>query len=291
MRRIAIANQKGGVGKTTTAANLGACLALLDRRVLLIDMDPQANMSVHLGINVERGDASTYTLLRGETTLEETVRDTAIQGLRIIASNIDLAGLEVELSTQGTGRERCLARALQGLREPYDYALVDCPPSLGLLTLNAMCAVEEIFIPLQTEFFALQGLGRLMNTVQLIRSSLNPQVQVTGIIAVMFDTRTALALEVIRDIKEHFEDRVLETVVRKNVTLAEAPSFGLPITHYDVTSYGTEDYRSLALEVLAMAGERTDIPIRDNSIPPLPTEARMCLEENRIGAGACNIAA
>ncbi len=291
MRRIAIANQKGGVGKTTTAANLGACLALLNRRVLLIDVDPQANASVHLGIGVARGEASTYTLLRGESTLEETIRDTMLQALRIIPSNIDLAGLEVELSAEGAGRERCLAKALQELGEPLDFVLVDCPPSLGLLTLNALCAVEEVFIPLQTEFFALQGLGRLINTVQLVRASLNPRLELTGIIAVMFDVRTALGLEVIQDIKEHFGDRVFETVVRKNIQLAEAPSFGLPITHYDITCFGTEDYRSLALEVLAKAGERTDIPIRDNSIPPLPAEALAGAEQERAEVGAYNVAA
>ncbi len=272
MRRIAIANQKGGVGKTTTAANLGTCIARLGKRVLLVDMDPQANLSIHMGIAVGRDEPSTYTLMRGENTLEETLRDTMVEGLRIIPSNIDLAGLEVELSTQSEGREKCLARALEGLDEQFDYLFVDCPPSLGLLTLNGMCAVDEIFIPLQTEFFALQGLGRLVETVRRVRSSLNPKVEVTGIIAAMFDVRTSLAREVVQDIKEHFGDRLFETVVRKNVRLAEAPGFGAPVILYDPDCYGSQDYRSLALEVLAMDSKWPEVPIRDHHPACLPAE-------------------
>ena len=270
MRRIAIANQKGGVGKTTTAANLGACLAEVGTRVLLVDMDPQANLSIHVGAAVEREEPSAYTLLRDESTFDETLRDAAVAEMKIIPANIDLAGLEVELSNQGPGRERRLADALEPAGEDFDYLLVDCPPSLGLLTLNGMCAVEEVFIPLQTEFFALQGLGRLMETVRLVRHSLNPRLEITGIIASMFDARTSLAMEVIGEIKEHFGDRVFDTVVRKNVRLAEAPGFGVPIPLYDTGCYGTEDYRSLAREVLAMAGERVGAPVSDDCTPPLP---------------------
>jgi chromosome partitioning protein len=273
MRRIAIANQKGGVGKTTTAANLGACVALLGKRVLLVDMDPQANLSIHLEAAVARGAPSTYTLLREDSDLEQTVRPTQVEGLHIIPSNIDLAGLEVELSA-AAGREARLSRALDGVDERFEYLLVDCPPSLGLLTLNSMCAAREVFIPLQTEFFALQGLGRLMRTVQLVRARLNPELEVTGIIAAMFDVRTSLALEVVREIREHFGELVFQSVVRKNVRLAEAPGFGRPIVTYDPDSYGSEDYRSLALEVLAMAGEDVDIALTDECTPPLPAAAR-----------------
>ena len=270
MRRIAISNQKGGVGKTTTTVNLGACIAELGKRVLLVDMDPQANLTLHLGLEISRDDPSAYTLLRGEHPLEDAVRDTAVNGLWVVPSNIDLAGLEVELSTWQTGRERCLVNALAGLDGQYDYVLVDCPPSLGLLTLNSMCAVREIFIPLQTEFFALQGLGRLMSTVQLVRSVLNPEVEITGIIASMFDVRTSLAVEVLQDIKEHFGDKVFDTVVRKNVRLAEAPSFGIPIILYDVACYGAEDYRSLARETVAMEGTLVEAPVQGDVTPPLP---------------------
>ena len=280
MRRIAVANQKGGVGKTTTTANLGASLAELGKRVVLVDTDPQANLSVHLSVEVPRGEASLYTLMRGEDVLEEVVRDTLVENLSLIPSNIDLAGMEIELSTQPLGREMCLRRALEGLNGHFDYMLVDCPPSLGLLTLNAMCAVKEIFIPLQTEFFALQGLGQLVRTVQLIRSGPNADLEITGIIPSMFDVRTSLAIEVLEEIKRHFGEKVFQTVVRKNVRLAEAPSFGVPITVYDGQCYGTEDYRSLAREVLAMAGERVMVPITDDSTPPLP--GRSVKEESEI---------
>ncbi|MBS3763483.1 MAG: ParA family protein [Planctomycetes bacterium] len=282
MRSIAISNQKGGVGKTTTAANLGACIAELGKNVVLVDMDPQANLSIHLGADIDRDEASVYTLIRREDSLEETMRDTPLDNLKVIPSNIDLAGLEVELSTETLGRERCLARVLKRLEDHFDYLVIDCPPSLGLLTLNSMCAVDEIFIPLQTEFFALQGLGRLMRTVKLVQSSLKSSVRVSGIIASMFDVRTSLAIEVLQDIRKHFGKKVFDTVVRKNVRLAEAPSFGLPITLYDSECYGTEDYRSLAREAVAMAGEWVDIPIEDDSTPPLP-ETEKTTELARAG--------
>jgi chromosome partitioning protein len=270
MRRIAVLNQKGGVGKTTTVVNLGACLAELGHRALLVDMDPQANMSMHLGLEAKGREPSVYTFLRGEDGPSDVVRATALEGLHAIAAHIDLAGLEVELSDMPGSRETRLRDALAGLADGFDYMLVDCPPSLGLLTLNVMCAVDELFIPLQTEFFALQGLGRLTSTVELVRSRLNPALEITGIIACMFDVRTSLATEVLQDIRTHFGDRVFATVIRKNVRLAEAPSFGLPITAYDRRCYGTEDYRSLAREVLAMAGVRAPAAVEDDAAPPLP---------------------
>ena len=274
MRSIAVLNQKGGVGKTTTTANLGACIAELDKRVLLVDMDPQANLSMHFDLDVSRAEPSIYTLMRGEQGLDQVARDTALDGLKVVPSNIDLAGLAVELSRQPSGRETCLARALEGLDGRFDYVLVDCPPSLGLLTLNGMCAVREVFIPLQTEFFALQGLGRLIRTVELVRRRLNPSLAVTGIIACMFDVRTSLAVEVLREIKEHFAEKTFGTVVRKNVRLAEAPSYGVPVTRYNPRCYGAEDYRSLAREVLAMAGERLPMSSSDDTTPPLPDAAQ-----------------
>lgn len=232
-------------------------------------MDPQSNLSVHLGAEVERGEPSVYTLMRGECQPEDTICDTPVEGLKLIPANIDLAGLEVELSIEKLGRERCLANALQGVENDFDYLFIDCPPSLGLLTLNAMCAADEIFIPLQTEFFALQGLGRLMQTVNLVQNSLDSRTTVTGIIACMFDVRTSLATEVLEEIRDHFGDILFDTVVRKNVRLAEAPSFGTPVSNYDSDCYGTEDYRSLAREVLNMT-DTAEQPAAEDSTPPLP---------------------
>lgn len=273
MRSIAISNQKGGVGKTTASVNLSACIAELDRNVLAVDMDPQANLSMHLGLETERGEPSIYTLMHGESSLEDTICLTNVDNLYVIPSNIDLAGMEVELSEETDGRERFLASALEGSADAFDYLIVDCPPSLGLLTINAMCAVQEIFIPLQTEFFALQGLGRLMDTVNLVQDALNPSVAVTGIIPTMFDVRTSLAKEVLQDIREHFGDMVFDTVIRKNVRLAEAPGFGEPIIEYEKNCYGTEDFRALAREVLAMREDWSDTPVEDESAPPLPGKA------------------
>jgi len=269
MRSIAISNQKGGVGKTTTTANLGACLAEYGQRVVLVDMDPQGNLSVHFGVEPGRGEASIYTLMREEDRHDDVIAPTPVEGLSIIGSNIDLAGIEVELSRENHDREERLKRATGALEDIFDYMIIDCPPSLGLLTINAMCAVKEVFIPLQTEFFALQGLGRLIHTVELVRKKLNPALEVTGIIASMFDVRTSLATEVLEEISEHFGALVFDTVVRNNIRLAEAPSYGLPISHYDSSCYGTEDYRSLAREVMEMTGD-VELPARECDAPPLP---------------------
>jgi chromosome partitioning protein len=235
-------------------------------------MDPQSNLSMHLGIELDREEASVYTLMHRESSLEETICTTDQDGLFLLPSNIDLAGMEVELSAETDGRESYLASAISGCEKAFDYLIVDCPPSLGLLTLNSMCTVREIFIPLQTEFFALQGLGRLMDTVQLVQTGLDHPVAVTGIIPTLFDVRTSLAKEVLDDIREHFGDIVFDTVIRKNVRLAEAPGFGIPITEYETNCHGTEDFRSLAREVVAMDGDWTDLPVEDDSAPPLPAE-------------------
>lgn len=272
MRCISVLNQKGGVGKTTTVANLGAALAELDKRVLLADMDPQANLSIHYGVELERGEPSVYSLITEDDAAEDVRHETMMDGVDLLPSNIDLAGLEVELSGLGGGREKKLRRAVRGLQEDYDYFIIDCPPSLGLLTLNAMCATSEAFIPLQTEFFALQGLGRLLGTVRLVRSGPNPDFEITGIIASMFDVRTSLAVDVLDDIRDHFGEKVFDTVIRNNIRLAEAPGYGKPIMLYDKRCYGCEDYRSLAREVVAMEDGKVDVPADEDSTPPLPGE-------------------
>ena len=249
MRSIALTNQKGGVGKTTSTANLGACLATLGKRVLMVDVDPQANLSVHFGIDVYTEGQSVYAMMIGEARADEVVCRTAVDQLDLIPSNINLAGAEIEL-VGVVGRETIMKEALKPTMGNYDYVLIDCPPSLGLLTLNALTTVNEVFIPLQTEFFALQGMSKLMETIRIVRSRLNPDLQVTGIIACMHDGRTRLAREVKANIMEFFPDKLFASVIHKNIKLAESPSHGKPINVYDRKSRGHKDYQALAREVL-----------------------------------------
>jgi len=270
MRKIIVLNQKGGVGKTTTVANLGACLAEMGRQVLLVDVDPQAHLSIHYGLEVPRGEPSLYTLLRGEHSLDRMVRTTDVDGLCVLPGNVDLSGLSVELSDV-PDRLFVLRRALEAVSDGYDYLIMDSPPSLGLLTLNAMCAAREVFIPLQSEFFALQGLSMLMRTVAKVRRAVNPRLRVTGVIAAMHDVRTCLAQETLADIRAHLGSRVFRTVIRKNVRLAEAPGFGLPIVRYDPECHGAHDYRALAREVVAMEGAQS----RPGIAVPGPASALM----------------
>ncbi len=250
MRSIALLNQKGGVGKTTTTANLGACLAMLGKKVLVIDMDPQANLSVHLGVDIHKLKYSVYNILTGDCKPDDVILNTKIQGLDIIPANIDLSGAEIEL-VGVVGRETVLKEYLGGILDRYDYVLIDCPPSLGLLTLNVLTLVHEVFIPLQTEFFALQGVSKLLDTHEVVRKRLNKNLEITGIIFCMYTSRTRLCKEVIEKVKEHFaKDQVFDTVIRKNVKLSESPSHGKPIISYAPGSHGSEDYMSLAKEVV-----------------------------------------
>jgi len=250
MRSIALLNQKGGVGKTTTTANLGACLAMLGKKVLVIDMDPQANLSVHLGIDIHKLKYSIYNIITGDSKPEDVILNTKIQGLDIIPSNIDLSGAEIEL-VGVVGRETVLREYLGNVLDRYDYVLIDCPPSLGLLTLNVLTLAREIFIPLQTEFFALQGVSKLLDTHEVVRKRLNKNLEITGIIFCMYTSRTRLCKEVIEKVREHFaKDQVFDTVIRKNVKLSESPSHGKPIVSYAPSSHGSEDYMSLAKEVV-----------------------------------------
>ena len=250
MRSIALLNQKGGVGKTTTTANLGACLAMLGKKVLVIDMDPQANLSVHLGVDIHKLKYSVYNIITGDCKPDDVILNTKIQGLDIIPANIDLSGAEIEL-VGVVGRETVLKEYLGGILDRYDYVLIDCPPSLGLLTLNVLTLVHEVFIPLQTEFFALQGVSKLLDTHEVVRKRLNKNLEITGIIFCMYTSRTRLCKEVIEKVKEHFaKDQVFDTVIRKNVKLSESPSHGKPIISYAPGSHGSEDYMSLAKEVV-----------------------------------------
>jgi chromosome partitioning protein len=245
-------NQKGGVGKTTCAVNLGAALAEKGKRVLLFDVDPQANLSVHLNIDVHGLRQSTYTLLTGRATLRETIMADVRPNLSVVPANIDLSGAEIEL-VNSVGRETVLRTAIAPLLEAdlFDFVFFDCPPSLGLLSLNALTAAREVFIPLQTEFFALQGMSRLIEVVDLIRARLGHQLEISGIIATLFDRRTNLSREVLAEIQRHFGPKVFHTIIHSNIKLAESTSHGKTILEYAPSSRGAEEFRQLAGEVLA----------------------------------------
>ncbi len=252
MRRIAFMNQKGGVGKTTTCVNLGAALARRGMRVLLLDLDPQANMTVHLDVRPDSVGKSIYDVLAGRAALAEIVRPTSTLGMDLAPSSLDLAGAEMEL-VSAVGREQVLKESLDRLEEgpePYDFLLVDCPPSLGLLSVNALVAVREIIVPLQAEFFALQGMARLREVVDLVQKRLNPGLSILGILPSMVDSRTTLSREVLAEIRGYFGATVFGTAVRRNVKLAEASSHGRTVFEYAPDSNGAADYAALAEEVL-----------------------------------------
>jgi len=267
MRRIAIINQKGGVGKTTTTANLGAALAEQGRRVVLVDMDAQANLSLSLGVEAADGSPTSYSVLLGEHEFAAAVRPTAVPGLALVASHIDLSGAELELASQ-IGREYLLRDALQQWEQaaraatgkpPADYVLFDCPPSLGLLSINALAASGEVLITLQTEFLALQGMSKLVGVVQLLRKRLNPELVVTGILPCLYESRLRLAREVLGEIRKYFPGQVLPVPIRANVKLAEAPSFGQTIFQYAPESIGAMDYRCAARELLRKEARDPDL--------------------------------
>lgn len=250
-RVIAIANQKGGVGKTTTAINLGACLAVAEHRTLIIDIDPQGNATSGLGLKRAEIDSSIYNVLIDGVPLSGAIRQRVhFQYLDLVPSSRDLVGAEVELVDRPE-RERVLSRMLQEVRDEYDFILVDCPPSLGLLTLNTLTAADSVLIPIQCEFYALEGLSQLLNTVRLVQRNLNPALQIEGVLLTMYDQRLNLSRQVAEEANEYFGDRVFNTTVPRNVRLAEAPSFGKPIVLYDVMSAGAQSYLSLAKELIA----------------------------------------
>ncbi len=250
---IAIANQKGGVGKTTTSINLGASLADQGKKVLVVDIDPQGNTSSGLGINKADVKRCIYDVLINEMPVEEVIMQTSIEGLHVIPATIQLAGAEIEL-VQIISREHRLKRALAPIRDKYDYLLIDCPPSLGLLTLNSLTAAQSVLIPIQCEFYALEGLGQLLNTIRIVQKHLNKQLEIEGVLLTMFDSRTNLSNEVMEEVKKYFQHKVYETVIPRNVRLSEAPSHGKPIITYDRRSKGAECYLDLAKEVIRYGG-------------------------------------
>ena len=254
-KRIAIFNQKGGVGKTTTNINLAACLAMKGKRVLVLDIDPQGNTTSGLGISKRELENTVYNVLVDEDyDIKDAVIKTDVKGLDLIPASVDLAGAEVEL-VQIEGREKALKQALDKIKDDYDYIFIDCPPSLGLLTINSLAAVDSVLIPIQCEFYALEGVSQLVSTIELVKKSLNPSLEIQGVILSMFDGRTNLSAQVVQEVKKYFGNKVYATVIPRNVRLAEAPSYGLPITEYDPKSKGAEAYMDFAEEFLEMEEE------------------------------------
>ena len=247
-RLIAVANQKGGVGKTTTAVNLGAAAAELGHRVLIIDLDPQGNASTGLGINPRTLDVSMYDVLLHDVPMDDAIEAAAVRNLFLAPANLELAGAEIEL-VPAFSREMRLKNAVAKIRDDYDLILIDCPPSLGLLTVNAFAAADEVLVPIQCEYYALEGLGQLLRNVDLVQRNLNADLRLSHIVLVMFDARTNLATQVATEVREHFGDLVCQTVIPRTVRLSEAPSFGQPITVFDAASRGALSYRDLAREI------------------------------------------
>ncbi|MQL53193.1 AAA family ATPase [Desulfofundulus thermobenzoicus] len=250
-KTIAIANQKGGVAKTTTAVNLAAWLSLMGKKVFLVDIDPQGNATSGTGINKEKLNYSIYDVLIGGQDIKSVWVDSSLPGLKVLPATIELAGAEVELVNQAD-RERILRRVLDPVRDLFDFIFIDCPPSLGLLTLNALTAASSVLIPIQCEYYALEGVGQLMNTIQLVKQRLNKDLELEGVLLTMFDGRTNLGIQVVDEVKRYFKGKVYRTIIPRNVRLSEAPSHGQPVMIYDRRSRGAEVYYELAREVMGI---------------------------------------
>lgn len=248
-RTIVIANQKGGVGKTTTSINLSAALAEQGQKVLAVDMDPQGNTTSGLGVEKDEVENTVYELLLGECAVQECIQKEIYENLSILPSNVNLAGAEIELIS-AENKEYILKNALDEVKDQFDFVIIDCPPSLNLLTINSMCAGDTVLVPIQCEYYALEGLSQLMHTIDLVKERLNPQLEMEGVVFTMYDARTNLSLQVVENVKNNLNQKVYKSIIPRNVRLAEAPSYGMPITKYDTRSAGAESYRLLAEEVI-----------------------------------------
>ena len=252
-RTIVVANQKGGVGKTTTAINLAASLAELGKKVLVVDMDPQGNTTSGLGIDKEQAENTVYELMLEECSVEDAIMESEYENLSVLPSNINLAAAEIEL-VGAEEKEYILKKEIDKVKKNYDFVLIDCPPSLSMLTINAMCAADTVLVPIQCEYYALEGLSQLIHTINLVQDRLNPDLEIEGVVFTMYDARTNLSMQVVENVKDHLNQKVYKTMIPRNIRLAEAPSYGMPINLYDAKSAGAESYMALADEVIKRKG-------------------------------------